>query len=489
MEKKTKVILVFLCLFGLVLRVFWFPDKISFLYDQGRDALIIRDFWEKGKLTLIGPATDIPGIFHGPIFYYLIAPGYFFTKGNPFGASLILIFFNTISIYLIFLLGKTWFDELTGVLSALFLATSYGLIAYARWLSNPSTVPFFVVLLFLSLTKVLLGKEKYLFLVAFCWAVIFHLEVVCALFLLPTLFFIFLLKKPKIKNLKVISGSIFVCFLLLSSYLLFDLRHEFLTTKAVLNLLLEEKGFSLSIRGGLLEKFLVFFRESSFILIIGRLSWAVFLILISTSYSLFCLRKHKNLKILLPWVFVTPISLVFYQKAVHSHFLVAVGPAAILLVSFFLAQVFKKGKWGKALAGVAVLILLFNNLSVFFKDMPKNRFILFYGHQQRVTLGRMKKVVDFIYQDAEGDQFWFEAYNLPYWLSHHWKYVFSWRGKRKYGFVPKEGSNLLYLIIEPDPDRLFLKNWLEEKDKVSVLLERKKIEPIVVEKRRVKRND
>jgi len=62
--KKIPASLFLILWLALVMRFAWLPQKLSFLYDQGRDALVVANIL-KGKLTLLGPSTDIPGLFHG----------------------------------------------------------------------------------------------------------------------------------------------------------------------------------------------------------------------------------------------------------------------------------------------------------------------------------------------------------------------------------------------------------------------------------------
>jgi hypothetical protein len=42
--------------------------RISFSYDQARDAFFAQDILN-GDLKIVGPPTDIQGVFHGPLYY------------------------------------------------------------------------------------------------------------------------------------------------------------------------------------------------------------------------------------------------------------------------------------------------------------------------------------------------------------------------------------------------------------------------------------
>jgi len=82
-NKKILLILTGLAVLGFFLRSYLFPDNLFFGPEQGNDFKIIRDIVVSHKYTLIGPKTDIGGVFHGPIYYYLAVIPFFFSGGDP----------------------------------------------------------------------------------------------------------------------------------------------------------------------------------------------------------------------------------------------------------------------------------------------------------------------------------------------------------------------------------------------------------------------
>jgi len=71
---NKKELLIILLIFFTAFAVRWIriPEYLFFGYEQGRDALVIKDIYIMEKFTLVGPKTDIDGVFHGPIYYYLM---------------------------------------------------------------------------------------------------------------------------------------------------------------------------------------------------------------------------------------------------------------------------------------------------------------------------------------------------------------------------------------------------------------------------------
>lgn len=485
--RKVPIIL-FLLLLATLMRFAYLPDKISFLYDQGRDALIIRDIIEKGKLTLIGPATDIPGVFHGVLHYYLMLPGYFLSGGHPLGALSLYILFNIAAVYLVFLLGRSLFDRQVGIIASLIMATSYGAIAYSRWLSNPSPVPFFMTLLVYSLYQLTQKKENFFILLAICWAVIFHAEVVAALFFLPSILLVFVFARIKMPRRRILVAGLFSAALILSSYLFFELRHDFLISRNAYRFLIKGANVSLSFNKDI---FRIFLEEFEFVILNLRFKMAVLFFLMAFIFLLFRLftvksRSEKmSLLIILFWLMGIPLALGFYGHAIHHHFLIGLGPGMILFSSYFLVNLLRK-KLPFLLLGFGILaFILINNLFLWETALPENKSIRFYGAQQKLTFDNQIKVIDFVYQDAKGKKFRYEALGLPYFLNHAWEYLFSWYGQKEYHYSPeKEGVDLVYFIIEnkiesPEYHR-FKESWLEEKELVVDFISETQVNEIAV---------
>ena len=77
------ILLATILILALFVRVYRTEDLLGFYYDQGRDAKVIWRLWHEGRPFLIGPVTGLQGIFLGPFYYYLIAPFYLISGGNP----------------------------------------------------------------------------------------------------------------------------------------------------------------------------------------------------------------------------------------------------------------------------------------------------------------------------------------------------------------------------------------------------------------------
>src|SRR3989344_136093 len=130
------ILIVSLFFIAFFLRAYLIPQNLFFGPEQGRDFLAIKNIAIGHHFPLIGAKTDIDGIFHGPIYYYFSALPFLVTNGNPVFVSLFFIFINSLTVFLIYSLGKEMFNKRVGMISAIVFTFSFGAIVYSRWLSN-----------------------------------------------------------------------------------------------------------------------------------------------------------------------------------------------------------------------------------------------------------------------------------------------------------------------------------------------------------------
>src|SRR6266567_449887 len=178
-------ILLLLCLLFIIAICFRFAflsNNLFFGPEQGRDFLVVKDTVLSHKLTLIGSKTDIAGIFHGPLFYYLSTIPFLFTHGDPLSASFFFIFINSTTVFFLYLLGIKIRSKRVGLIAALLFTFSFNAIVYARWLSNPPlSIPFATMTMFF-LFSFLKGNKRSLIGYAICLGLLNQAEFLNILF-------------------------------------------------------------------------------------------------------------------------------------------------------------------------------------------------------------------------------------------------------------------------------------------------------------------
>src|SRR4030067_1802798 len=91
--KIQNLILPLILLVSAFLRLYRIGDYMTFLGDEGRDALIVYNILH-GKLTLLGPTASVGGFFLGPIYYYFMAVFTLLFNYNPIGPSVMASLFG-----------------------------------------------------------------------------------------------------------------------------------------------------------------------------------------------------------------------------------------------------------------------------------------------------------------------------------------------------------------------------------------------------------
>ncbi len=234
-EHKIETLLLgMILLLGAFIRLYRIDEYMTFLGDEGRDAIIVRNLLVHGDPILIGPGTSIGNMYLGPLYYYLIAPFLLLANFSPAGPSIMIALFGIATIFLLWKIGKEWFGPIAAFTAAFFFAISPVIIVYNRSSWNPNIMPFFSLLCVYATWRV---WEKYEFkwLVAFGISFAFVMQSqYLGLILAPicTLFFVITLWKLYKKDRSLTSTfwrnaiiGLFVFLFLMSPLAIFDARH------------------------------------------------------------------------------------------------------------------------------------------------------------------------------------------------------------------------------------------------------------------------
>lgn len=205
---------------------------IGYNTDVGRDLLILQDIVNTHKLPLIGPHSGLGGLFHGPLWPYINLPAFILGNGNPIAIGWFWVFLVSCSVFTTYIVGKKVFNEYVGLFSALMLSLLS--VTYSNSLLNPFGAVIFSPLFFYFLYKYVKSlKVVYLILALFTIGILIQFEIVFGgpiLILSLVFLLVFLFKKKKLKHL----FSIFVLVIPLSTYIVFELRHNFLQLKSII---------------------------------------------------------------------------------------------------------------------------------------------------------------------------------------------------------------------------------------------------------------
>src|SRR6185503_4039587 len=241
MKKKVSLVLLFLILFlAAYLRLYRISDYMTFLGDEGRDVLVAKDILH-GNLTLLGPRSSAGDFFMGPAYYYMITPFLWLFNYDPVGPAVMVALFGIATVWLIYFVGKKWFNSATGLFAAALYAVSPIVITYSHSSWNPNVLPFFALLLMYILVESV-SKQKHwrhFVFIGFLLGVALQLHYVslflCVIVAVYLVWGTKLIKKkieaiPLIKQYLQILGGFLLGF---SPFLAFETRHGFINIKTI----------------------------------------------------------------------------------------------------------------------------------------------------------------------------------------------------------------------------------------------------------------
>ncbi len=466
MKKFSTVFILFgLFCIAIVLRWYLLPSHLFFGPEQGRDMLVIRDIVVNHKLTLIGSKTDISGIFHGPIFYYLSSIPFALTKGNPLAVALFMIIIQSISVFFMYLLGKDITkSKKVGLIAAGLYTISFLGVVYGRWLSNPPlSIPFSIICIW-SLVRFLQGDKRYLFLTAVSFACLGQTEFINFLLFagIAIAIIIRFLKKILATPVSYIGMALIISIALsFGNYLLFDLRHEFLISKNLMGLVRGTSGYGISLAESVKNASLMF--ASQFAMIFGIYTWQVGAICFAITLFVLVIerKRHEYIDLLILWLVVPVVILMGLRHSVLEQLYVGLIGGMILAVSICIEWLIRKAPIVGITVGLSVIVI---NLYAYVSYLPGNSYVFFQGPQPNVRYRDQQEVVTRIYQLASGNNFYFQSYTIPYFWQDAWTYLFWYQGTRQYGYVPKEeDKSVVYVIIQKDRSNpTFQANWYEK---------------------------
>jgi len=274
----------------------WFAvnGDIYFHTDIARDFLLLEDMMKNKLFTLIGPRSGgIPGVFHGPLWLYLNLPALMIGKGNPVAVGFFWVLLFMATLFIIYQAGKKLFNQEIALLSTvLFSALSAPAI---KQLFNPyGAVMLFPLFFYLLIDYLKNNKVIHLAAGLFIGGLMIQFQIAFALpILLLTLAY---LVRHWSKTKKYHHLCAFPILLIpLSTYVLFELRHNFLQIKAIAEFISpvnrkDEFDFLhfLTVR---LKGFFV----DGFGISAGNLPLNIILVTLPFSY-LFYLNLHKKIK-------------------------------------------------------------------------------------------------------------------------------------------------------------------------------------------------
>ena len=238
---------VTLTLYNLILSTYHiFVGDMYFNTDIARDFLLIEDMLNKSYLPLIGPrAGGITGTFFGPLWLYMNAPFFVLGNGNPIFVSIFWYFLVLLSVVITIWVAYKIFGWEAAIVSGAifsFYSTNF-VLGFTQSFLSVILSPIIFYLLFKFWQSQSLSK---LLLLIFLNGLLLQFQPAFGIILLliNTIFIVYLLYKTKKFHYLI---SYVILAIPLSTYIVFELRHNFLEIRSLINFLFAKHQASASL--------------------------------------------------------------------------------------------------------------------------------------------------------------------------------------------------------------------------------------------------
>lgn len=377
-KNKIEVFLLAAIIFlAAFFRLWRLPDYMTFLGDEGRDALAVYEMITQGRFRLIGPPTSIGQMYLGPLYYYLMLPALFLSGLNPVGPAAMVVLFGLATVFLVWWVGREFFNRRVGLFAAALYALAPVVIVQSRSSWNPNVMPFFALLTIWA-TYQFWRKRNFWWLGILGLGLSFALQShYLGLLLVPTvgIFWLLTLKdlwgKKQAKKRQpflawtLVSG-VFFTILTVLPLIWFDLRHNFINYQAFHQFFtVRQTTVNLKIYKAIPNLWpltsLIFTR-----LVAAKEAFWGPPVALATIFGLagYLWQKRKGIPagfwLLLVWFILALTGLGVYKQHIYDHYFGFFFPAPFLFVGIVLDWVYQKKALGKmaAVAAFAGLVLL-----------------------------------------------------------------------------------------------------------------------------------
>lgn len=435
MKVRTVLLIVLLSVAAFV-RLYRIEALTEFLGDQGSAGVVIYESVKTRTLPLVGPKVST-GQRPGPFYYYLIAGPLLLSRFNPVASPIFFALLGVVSVWLLYVIGRSIFDTSTGIVIASLYALSPIMIAQNRTMWNPTAIPFLIILLIFSMYKIH-NEQKFLYVIlaGLCNGLLIQLHYSTVFTIVITIIFwisIITAKKNHGRNFSKWTGLGLLTFVL---PLLPFMYYEYILGFIDLRRLLEVFVFPQ------LDQSMVYPYPLQLIKVMTR-SWYLALPLIPNAWGTVLLAGIIFVPIvfmpnfwhvwMLLWLALSIFGRAFFSGVIFDHYLYSLVPQYLLLTAGFFFTIIKKVPSLRIVwyVGVGFLLLFFvSQLDIFsegYRDIPRTR-----------------SVVDEIIREAGNNTYSFTLSSSRSFSDYHYRFF----------FLTKRSTPIA--ITDPSYTRLFI---------------------------------
>lgn len=464
-HKKPSGVLLSLITLGCILLIalllrseMFIHQDFYYLIDQARDLVLVKDIVVNQNITLIGARSGVGGIFHGPLWLYMLVPTFILSGGHPFYTLVpVFLIIGIATVAAGYFVGTKLYNKTVGLVTAAFLAITPLLIDATVSMTNAQVMPLIFILYLYAVITFLRGSDRHFILCALLIGLGIHFEAAFAIYLIPLTLVVVALRK-KLPRLKYVLFAIGTFILTVSTYVLFEIRNGFLMTNTIIQLFQNKreplKGYEqFSDIGFRVQDRLLHLKESFFLFLTNQDPLSVLIvssILIAGMYVVIrqiiktkkfdAHTKEYFFMLLIPIGYY--LLFILYPYPLWEHYILPLTVSSVFLFALSL-NFFINKKESYFMVGIVLVLLLYPALNII-----KNTNFTTPSYAQSGTFKTQRAVSDFVFQDAAGKPFGYFVY-YPGILTYSMDYLMWWSGKKYKNTPSDQKQHTTYLIMYP----------------------------------------
>jgi hypothetical protein len=434
------IVLALILFAGFALRIHRLPETLTFLSDQGRDAIVLKRLVTLEKLVFVGPTTSIGNVFTGPFYYYLVAPFMLLWRLDPIGPAYGVAIINVIGIALCTYFTAKNFGKTTAFIFTIFATFSANQILQSRFSWNPNPLPVFT---FGSMLALWYAQKTKGYLAIGLSGVLLGLSIQLHYIAVAIPFVLFgFLKADAIKNYRniltrqtLVTIITFLSFILITftPLILFEIKNGFINTKTffratetgevIAKNTTQLQRLADTSKGFFYNTFSINFADP-YISLYALLIFCVIIYFIAVSD-----KRHisyfarGSLTVLL----INILILSRLETGRHMHYFNIAYLPAFFLIGYLFDRAFTSFK-NLAIRSITVIAIVTFCLWVALAQSPNLKFI-FASAKNHTQISHARDVARYILENKNSDSY--QVVGLPFYETEgHYRYFLEYLGQR-----------------------------------------------------------
>lgn len=393
-KRPHYLILILVLILALFFRTYKVIDRFEFAHDGDLYSWIVKDIVVDGHLRLVGQETSAPGIFIGPLFYYLLIPFFLLTNMDPVGAIIPITIIGVLTVFSYFWVFTRLFNIKIGLIAAFLYTVLLETVQLDRRVVPSTPTNLWVIWYFFTIVSLARGHLKVLPLLGILIGLIWHIHIALAPPLIAAPIAILLSRKiPKVRQILYFLLALFITSLPL---LIFEVKHGFIQgTNFINNFGVHYGGvpadlYKLQVVLDMITKNIntLFFAPYAF-----KFTQNIFFVLLILLSMIYLLKKkiinYQVLTTFYIWILGVVLFFSISQSPVSEYYFFNIEIIFIFIISAYVYLLSKKLKVG------TILVVLFLSVVAI-----KNAHFLINQNYYHKGYKEKKAVVEFIKEDA-----------------------------------------------------------------------------------------